>query len=374
MSESRVKSKKYILKKPRSMKDKGNIYLTKMKSKMKTLSRAETLRDFEIRPASGKMLRRSNSIHSIKMESRNNHQQQSSNTTDSPANNTSTTSSANNNKATMKMKEHKDFDNIHIALAGAKNCGKSALAVRYLTKRFIGEYDSHKDDIWHRSMTVADREVRVSLKDTTGTSWLKTPAPLISWTTAIVVVYSITDRNSFALARHILEIIDKIKPLSSRCTLLIGNKCDLMHLRQVPKSDAKKLADDFGVHFLECSAAENYDDIFSSFTRLLVEAMIAQSAKKHSWDDQNADDVKQNENRLRKRSLSTGQAPSKDSNNNTSFLGGLREKKDSMIKIDERIPSPVEQRDTPAPQRKQSLRRKISGIGSKLVGSGQSNR
>lgn len=52
------------------MKDKGNIYLTKMKSKMKTLSRAETLRDFEIRPASGKMLRRSNSIHSIKMVSR----------------------------------------------------------------------------------------------------------------------------------------------------------------------------------------------------------------------------------------------------------------------------------------------------------------
>ena len=115
---------------------------------------------------------------------------------------------------------------------------------------------------------------------------------MINWTTAIVVVYSITDRNSFAVAKNILELINKIKPLSSRCTLLIGNKCDLCHLRQVDKKDAKKLADDFGVPFLECSAAENYDDIFSSFTKLLVEAMIAQSTKKHSWDDQNSDDVK----------------------------------------------------------------------------------
>ena len=177
------------------------------------------------------------------------------------------------------------------------------------------------------------------------------------------------------VARSILELINKIKPLSTRCTLLIGNKCDLVHFRQVDRCDGKRLADDFGVPFLECSAAENYDDIFSSFTKLLVEAMIAQSAKKHSWDDQNSGDAKQSENRLRKRSLSTGQAPSKDSNNNNQSMFAVRaDKKDSMVKIEERIPSPVDSRDTPIPQRKQSLRRKISGIGSKLVGSSQSNR
>jgi len=182
------------------------------------------------------------------------------------------------------------------------------------------------------------------------------------------------------MAKNILELIHKVKPLSSRCTLLIGNKCDLIHLRQVDKREAWKLAEDFGVQFLECSAAENYEDIFSSFTKLLVEAMIAQNSKKHSWDDQNCEEAKQQETKLRKRSLSTSQAFPRDNNNNnnnnntsSSFLG-LREKKDSIIKIDERIPSPTESRDTPAPQRKQSLRRKISGIGSKLVGSGQNNR
>ena len=30
---------------------------------------------------------------------------------------------------------------VNIALAGPLNCGKSAMAVRYLTRRYIGEYD-----------------------------------------------------------------------------------------------------------------------------------------------------------------------------------------------------------------------------------------
>ena len=175
------------------------------------------------------------------------------------------------------------------------------------------------------------------------------------------------------LAKNILELVHKVKPLSSRCTLLIGNKADLKHVRQVEQRDARKLAEDFGVQFLECSAAEDYEDISGCFTRLLVEAMIVQSSKKHSWDDQNGEEVRQQENKIRKRSVSLSQAPSRDSNNNTSSLN-LKEKKDSVVRIsDERIPSPVEIRE-PVPQRKQSLRRKISGIGSKLVGSGQNNR
>lgn len=273
----------------------------------------------------------------------------------------------------MKMREQRDYDNIHIALVGAEECGKSALAVRYLTKRFIGEYDSHEDIILQRNMTVADRQVRVSLKDTTSTGWLKSPTTLINWTSAIVVVYSITDRTSFALAKNILELIHKLKPLSSRCTLLIGNKCDLKHIRQVEQREGRKLAYDFGVQFLECSAAENYEDISSCFTRLLVEAMIVQSSKKHSWDNQNGDEVRQQENKIRKRSISLSHGPCKDNNYNNTFFA-TREKKDSVIRNDERIPSPSEMRDPPAQQRKQSLRRKISGIGSKLVGSGQSNR
>lgn len=145
-------------------------------------------------------------------------------------------------------------------------------------------------------------------------------------------------------------------------------------MRQVEKREAKRLASDFGVQFLECSASENYEDVCSSFTRLIFEAMIVQSAKKHSWDSRDGEDCKQQENRIRKRSQSHSQALlMKDSNNN---LSGKKEDKKDILRPAEidRIPSPTESsRETPAPQRKQSLRRKISGIGSKLVGS-QNNR
>ena len=198
---------------------------------------------------------------------------------------------------------------------------------------------------------------------------MKSSAALINWTSAIIVVYSITDRNSFAFAKHVLELIHKVKPLNSRCTLLIGNKSDLKHLRQVEKREAKRLASDYGVQFLECSASESYEDVCNSFTRLIVEAMIVQSAKKHSWDTQEAEECKQSENRIRRRSQSQGQATLRDSNNNTN--NNITSNKKELVRqadID-RIPSPELPRDTPLPQRKQSLRRKISGIGSKLVGS-----
>ena len=36
---------------------------------------------------------------------------------------------------------HSAKHEVNIALAGPLNCGKSAMAVRFLTRRYIGEYD-----------------------------------------------------------------------------------------------------------------------------------------------------------------------------------------------------------------------------------------
>lgn len=145
-------------------------------------------------------------------------------------------------------------------------------------------------------------------------------------------------------------------------------------MRQVEKREARRLASDYGVQFLECSASENYEDVCNSFTRLIVEAMIVQSAKKHSWDSRDAEECKQQENRIRKRSQSHSQASlMRDGNNNSSSKKDDKKELLRPVELD-RIPSPTETiRETPIPQRKQSLRRKISGIGSKLVGS-QNNR
>lgn len=51
----------------------------------------------------------------------------------------------------MRNEERPNIGTLHITVMGSSQVGKSALAVRYLTKRFIGEYrsDSGKHPNFH---------------------------------------------------------------------------------------------------------------------------------------------------------------------------------------------------------------------------------
>lgn len=206
---------------------------------------------------------------------------------------------------------------------------------------------------------------------------------VINWSSALVVVYSITDRGSFLIANHILEIVHKLKPLSSGCTLLLGNKSDLKHFRQVEKREAKRLAKDYGVHFTECSASETYDEIHRSFTQLILKVLLVRNATKLSFDssDDEKSKPKEKTRARRRRSLSQPQSHwARASNKSPDLEEGKKDSVSSIKSIDlVRTPSPTERRreqrrDMPRQARKQSLRRKISGIGSRIVGSQNATR
>jgi len=51
------------------------------------------------------------------------------------------------------------------ALLGARDVGKSAIAVRFLTKRFIGEYDSSQDSTYQFTTTIDDDQVSLEILD-----------------------------------------------------------------------------------------------------------------------------------------------------------------------------------------------------------------
>uniref|UniRef100_A0A3B4WDL5 small monomeric GTPase n=1 Tax=Seriola lalandi dorsalis TaxID=1841481 RepID=A0A3B4WDL5_SERLL len=46
---------------------------------------------------------------------------------------------------------------VKLLILGAQNTGKTALCVRFMTKRFIGEYD-HKKEVTYRCSRVVDQE------------------------------------------------------------------------------------------------------------------------------------------------------------------------------------------------------------------------
>lgn len=69
----------------------------------------------------------------------------------------------------------------------------------------------------------------------------------------IIIVYDITDRESFDNVKQWLNEIDRYA-CENVNKLLVGNKCDLESKRQVDFEEAKAFADERGIPFLETSA------------------------------------------------------------------------------------------------------------------------
>jgi Ras-like protein family member 11A len=65
-------------------------------------------------------------------------------------------------------------------------------------------------------------------------------------------VYSITDRNTFNFIRKVKQNLQ-----ADTIVALVGNKVDMIHLRQVSTDEGEILAKDFECKFFEISAAEH---------------------------------------------------------------------------------------------------------------------
>merc|ERR1712066_50861 len=79
----------------------------------------------------------------------------------------------------------------------------------------------------------------------------------------IIVVYDVTDKESFNNVKHWMQEIDKYAADGVN-KLLVGNKCDLSSKKVVSYDEAKELADSLTVQFMETSAknAHNVEQAF----------------------------------------------------------------------------------------------------------------
>ncbi|XP_013392610.1 ras-related and estrogen-regulated growth inhibitor-like protein isoform X2 [Lingula anatina] len=165
----------------------------------------------------------------------------------------------------------------HIVVLGAEGVGKTALVVRYLTRRFLSEYASTEESTYNRTVNVDDKNVQIKITDVIGKS-VKQPSYVrskIQKIDGIVVVYSVTDRRSYEAALNLLDLIRlHARPGTSTPTILVGNKVDLEHIREVDADDAEKDASEYPDCFpMESSAATLPDEaavIFESLLKKLI--------------------------------------------------------------------------------------------------------
>lgn len=172
---------------------------------------------------------------------------------------------------------------IHVALIGMNGCGKSALAVKYIAHRFIGEYDPELEDTYCRQDTVVSQPMMVWVMDTVDGSG-RDAMRYLSWADVYIVVYDVTSQLSLQYAESTLQQISAhehhLCARQHKC-LLVGNKADLERYRQVSETDGEKLAKRFGAMFGEVSAVDECERV-STLIRRPIAALITERAKRRS--------------------------------------------------------------------------------------------
>lgn len=173
------------------------------------------------------------------------------------------------------MKERSDQADVRLAILGAPAVGKSAISVRFLTRRFIGEYEHDMEFIYRREINFEDEIISYELKDASGRKCVSNPRAYFAWSSTIVVVYSIIQRSTFVTAAVILEEAKRMARNTTMPTIAIfANKHDLCHHREVSTDEGRNLALKYGASFYEVSAAADYDNVFIPINTLIIQAYI----------------------------------------------------------------------------------------------------
>uniref|UniRef100_A0A3Q4HYS1 small monomeric GTPase n=1 Tax=Neolamprologus brichardi TaxID=32507 RepID=A0A3Q4HYS1_NEOBR len=74
------------------------------------------------------------------------------------------------------------------------------------------------------------------------------------WGDGFVLVYDITDRGSFEEVGPLRSLLEEVKKPKNVPLVLVGNKSDLDHVRQVGTEEGERLAAEMACAFYECSA------------------------------------------------------------------------------------------------------------------------
>ncbi|KYO27422.1 ras-like protein family member 11A [Alligator mississippiensis] len=138
---------------------------------------------------------------------------------------------------------------IKLAVLGSGRVGKSAMIVRFLTKRFIGDYEPNTGSLYSRLVHVEGDEVSIQIQDTPGCLQVKEDfvqvldsfSRCVKWAEGFLLVYSITDYSSYQSIRPLYQHIRKVHPDSKIPIIIVGNKADLLHARQYLCKEVSKL-------------------------------------------------------------------------------------------------------------------------------------
>jgi GTPase KRas protein len=177
-----------------------------------------------------------------------------------------------------------------LVIVGGGGVGKSALTIQLIQNHFIDEYDPTIEDSYRKQVTIDEETCLLDILDTAGQEEYSAMRDQYMRTgQGFLCVYSITAKSTFDEITSFREQILRVKDKDKVPMILVGNKCDLEHERQVttmegqvcffilrsfhpqsPYFHTKELSRNFGCPFLETSAKSRVN-VEESFYQLVRE-------------------------------------------------------------------------------------------------------
>lgn len=174
-----------------------------------------------------------------------------------------------------------------IVVVGDSNCGKTSLLLRFTQNEFR---DSVRNtvgvDLKIKLVTIADKRLKLTIWDTAGQERFRTlTSAYYRGAHGIILVYDITDRESFDHLTHWSKECDIYSTHDQAVKLLVANKSDLESHRQVTQEEGQQFARDNEMLFIEASSKSG-EGVQQAFEELILkcldtESLIDQDGKHH---------------------------------------------------------------------------------------------
>ncbi|CAN0173430.1 unnamed protein product [Ectocarpus sp. 12 AP-2014] len=175
-----------------------------------------------------------------------------------------------------------------LLLIGDSGVGKSCLLLRFADDTYTESYISTIGvDFKIRTIELDSKTIKLQIWDTAGQERFRTiTSSYYRGAHGIIVVYDVTDKESFNNVKQWLHEIDRrvvtfccgVYACENVNKLLVGNKSDLEAKRAVTTEEAKAFADTLGIEFLETSAknASNVEKAFMMMASQIKSRMKSQ--------------------------------------------------------------------------------------------------
>eukprot|EP01156_Anaeramoeba_ignava_P003289 Anaeramoba_ignava/a221704_10.p1 GENE.a221704_10~~a221704_10.p1 ORF type:complete len:191 (-),score=68.50 a221704_10:25-597(-) len=148
---------------------------------------------------------------------------------------------------------------VKIATTGAGGVGKSTFTIQFCYSKFIEEYDPTIEDSYRKQIEFQNEKFNVEIYDTTSMEeehTIFTPEYKMGLCGGFIIMYSITNRESFEFINYLLEKMIKAKNPDPFPVIIVGNKTDLESERKVPKKEAEAFCKEKKIPFVELTCRD----------------------------------------------------------------------------------------------------------------------